>query len=355
VILGYASFIERRAEPGSADERDVTAIREAGERASRLTRQLLSFARREVVRPTVLDLTGVVLEMEQLLRRTIGEHVVLETSLAPDLWPIMADDGQLEQVLINLAVNARDAMPQGGTLTLDTENIDVDAAYAQARPGLGPGRYVRLRVSDTGVGMEPDVAARAFEPFFTTKPKGQGTGLGLATIHGIVTQAGGHVQIYSEPGLGTTFTVLLPATEAAVPEQPAKDHDRTPGGGETILVVEDEPAMLEVTRRILDANGYTVLTAGSGTEALRLAADHDGPIDLLLTDVVMPYMLGKEVAERIGALRPDIRVLFMSGYAQNVIGPLGDLADGRQIIDKPFTEAALLARLQSLLAGVRGA
>jgi signal transduction histidine kinase/CheY-like chemotaxis protein len=355
VILGYASFIERRAEPGSADERDVTAIREAGERASRLTRQLLSFARREVVRPTVLDLTGVVLEMEQLLRRTIGEHVVLETSLAPDLWPIMADDGQLEQVLINLAVNARDAMPQGGTLTLDTENIDVDDAYASARPGLIPGRYVRLRVSDTGVGMAPDVASRAFEPFFTTKPKGQGTGLGLATIHGIVTQAGGHVQIYSERGLGTTFTVLLPATEAAVPEAPPKHHDRTLGGGETILVVEDEPAMLEVTRRILDANGYVVLTAGRGTEALRIAAEHDGPIDLLLTDVVMPYMMGKEVAERVCALRPGIRVLFMSGYAQNVIGPMGDLADGRRIIDKPFTEAALLARLQSLFAGVRGA
>jgi signal transduction histidine kinase/CheY-like chemotaxis protein len=350
VILGYASFIERRAAEGSADERDVTAIREAGERATRLTRQLLAFARREVVRPTVLDLTGVVLEMEQLLRRTIGEHVVLETSLAPDLWPIMADDGQLEQVLVNLAVNARDAMPQGGTLTLDTENVDVDAAYAQTRPGLQPGRYVRLRVSDTGFGMTPDVAARAFEPFFTTKPKGQGTGLGLATIHGIVSQAGGHVQIYSEPGLGTTFTVLLPTTDAAVPESSQPENDRAPGGGETILVVEDEPAMLEVTRRILDANGYTVLTAGRGTEAVKLAAEHDGPIDLLLTDVVMPYMLGKEVAERVGALRPGIRVLFMSGYAQNVIGPIGDLADGRQIIDKPFTEAALLGRLRTLLA-----
>jgi nitrogen-specific signal transduction histidine kinase len=350
VILGYASFIERRAAEGSADQRDVTAIREAGERATRLTRQLLAFARREVVRPTVLDLTGVVLEMEQLLRRTIGEHVVLETSLAPDLWPIMADDGQLEQVLVNLAVNARDAMPQGGTLTLDTENVDVDAAYAQARPGLAPGRYVRLRVSDTGVGMTPEVAAKAFEPFFTTKPKGQGTGLGLATIHGIVTQAGGHVQIYSEPGLGTTFTVLLPTTEAAAPDAPATDDDRAPGGGETILVVEDEPAMLEVTRRILDANGYTVLTAGRGTEAVKIAAEHDGPIDLLLSDVVMPYMLGKEVAARVGALRPGIQVLFMSGYAQNVIGPIGDLADGRQIIDKPFTEAVLLQRLTALLA-----
>ena len=249
----------------------MTEIRKAGERATRLTQQLLSFARREVVRPKVLDLTGVVLEMEQLLRRTLGEHVVLRTSLAPDLWPIMADYGQLEQVLVNLAVNARDAMPDGGTLTLDTENIAVDDAYAQHPHRPVPGRYVRLRVSDTGVGMSREVAARAFEPFFTTKPKGQGTGLGLATIHGIVTQAGGHVQIYSEPGLGTTFTVLLPATDAPVPGRtPARSPaSRERGGGETILVVEDEPAMLEVTRRILDGNGYEVLTARRGPRGAR--------------------------------------------------------------------------------------
>jgi signal transduction histidine kinase/CheY-like chemotaxis protein len=354
VILGYAAFIERRAAEGSDDERDVAQIREAGERATRLTRQLLAFARREVVRPSVLDLTGVVLEMEQLLRRTIGEHVLLETSLAPDLWPIMSDYGQLEQVLLNLAVNARDAMPEGGSLTLDTENVAVDAAYASTRPGLAPGRYVRLRVSDTGVGMEPEVAARAFEPFFTTKPKGQGTGLGLATIHGIVTAAGGHVQIYSEPGLGTTFTVLLPATDAPVPAHPPAPAERASGGGETILVVEDEPAMLEVTRRILEANGYKVLAAPSGIEALRLATEHPGPIDLLLTDVVMPVMLGKEVAEKVTALRPDTCVLFMSGYAQAVIGPMGDLSGGREIIDKPFTEAALLERLRSLLGARAG-
>ena len=218
MILGYASFIERRAVDHGQDAHDVVEIRKAGERATRLTRQLLAFARREVVRPKVLDLTGVVLEMEQLLRRTLGEHIVLETSLAPDLWPVMADYGQLEQVLVNLAVNARDAMPDGGVLTLDTENIAVDEAYASTRTGLDPGPYARLRVSDTGVGMTPDVAARAFEPFYTTKPKGQGTGLGLATIHGIITQAGGNVQIYSEAGLGTTFTVLLPATDAPVPD-----------------------------------------------------------------------------------------------------------------------------------------
>jgi signal transduction histidine kinase len=344
VILGYAKFIERRAEPGTRDEHDSAEIRKAGERATRLTRQLLSFARREVVRPRVLDLTGVVLEMEELLRRTIGEHVVLKTSLAPDLWPIMADHGQLEQILLNLAVNARDAMPDGGTLTLDTENVEADAAFVSSHPSLEPGRYVRLRVSDSGIGMDRATAARAFEPFFTTKASGDGTGLGLATVHGIVAQAGGSVQIYSEPGLGTTFTILLPTTDAPVPGR-AGDDTVPParGRGETILVVEDEPALLEVTRRILDENGYEVLAAAGGAEALRLADEHPGEIDVLLTDVVMPEMLGKEVAERLTAARPGVRVLFMSGYAQPVIELTGE------IIDKPFTEAALLARLRALL------
>ncbi len=349
VILGYATFIARRADEGSDDERDVGEIRKAGERATRLTHQLLAFARRETVRPRVLDLTGVVLEMEQLLRRTLGEHVALETALAADLSPIMADYGQLEQVLVNLAINARDAMPEGGTLTLDTENVDADDAYVAVRAGLAPGRYVRLRVSDTGTGMTPEIAARAFEPFFTTKPKGQGTGLGLATIYGIVTGAGGHVQIYSEPGLGTTFTVLLPATDAPPPELvPRSEPPR--GHGETILVVEDEAAMLEVTRRLLQDGGYTVLTASGGEAALRLVAGHPGEIQLLLTDVVMPGMLGKEVAVRVGELRPGIPVLYMSGYAQAVIAPMGDLAAGHAIIDKPFSEAALLERVAEALS-----
>jgi signal transduction histidine kinase/CheY-like chemotaxis protein len=350
VILGYASFIARRAPEGSDDERDVREISTAGERATRLTQSLLAFARRETVRPKVLDLTGVVLEMEQLLRRTLGRHVTLETALAADLWPIMADYGQLEQVLVNLAVNARDAMPDGGTLTLDTENVVADAAYAGVRTGLAPGRYVRLRVSDTGVGMPPEVAAQAFDPFFTTKPKGEGTGLGLATIYGIVTEAGGHVQIYSEPGLGTTLTVLLPATDAPAPVAVERDREPRRGSGETILVVEDEPAMLEVARRLLENGGYRVLTAGGGQEALGVVAAHDGRIDLLLTDVVMPGMLGKEVAARVSELRPGIAVLYMSGYAQSVIGPMGDLANGHSIIDKPFTEAALLERVGAALS-----
>jgi CheY-like chemotaxis protein len=286
--------------------------------------------------------------MEQLLRRTLGEHVQLETALAADLWPIMADYGQLEQVLVNLAINARDAMPEGGTLTLDTENVDADDVYVAARAGLAPGRYVRLRVSDTGTGMAPEVAARAFEPFFTTKPKGEGTGLGLATIYGIVTGAGGHVQIYSEPGLGTTFTVLLPATDAPMPEPDQRREPRR-GRGETILVVEDEAAMLEVARRLLEDGGYSVLTASGGEEALRIVSGHEGEIHLLLTDVVMPGMLGKEIAARVAQLRPGIPVLYMSGYAQAVIGPMGDLSSGHAIIDKPFTEAQLLDRVAEAL------
>jgi PAS domain S-box-containing protein len=347
VILGYTAFVEEKVS-GQVRE-DVGQIREAGERATRLTRQLLAFARREVVRPESLDLTGLVREMDQLLRRTIGEHVRLSATLAPDLWPVMADQGQLEQVLVNLAVNARDAMPEGGTLGLETDNVYADQDYATSRPGLAIGRYVRLRVSDTGTGMPRDVVARAFEPFFTTKPKGEGTGLGLATIYGIVTGAGGHAHIYSEPGIGTTFTVLLPASDARACEpEPDVSAGRASSGG-TVLVVEDEEAMLEVTRRILTRNGFTVLTAGKGSEAIRCASDHEGSIDLLLTDVVMPEMLGKEVAERITELRPDIRVLFMSGYAKGVIGAVGDIADGHALIDKPFSEATLIGRVRQVL------
>jgi CheY-like chemotaxis protein len=260
---------------------------------------------------------------------------------------VLADYGQLEQVLVNLAINARDAMPDGGTLTIDTENVEVDAAYAGGRPGLDLGRYVRLRVSDDGVGMDRSVAARVFEPFFTTKPKGQGTGLGLATVYGIVTQTGGDVRLYSEPGVGTTFSILLPTTDAAVPEQ-TRQPVRPPraGGGETILVVDDEPAVLEVTRRILADHDYDVLPANGGPEALRIAEDHDGEIALLVTDVVMPDMLGKEVAERVRAGRPQISVLYMSGYAQAVVEPG---ADAEAIIDKPFSAATLLGRVRETL------
>jgi hypothetical protein len=358
VILNYSSFLgEEVTAAAAADDGerwrtaadDLEQIRRAAERATGLTHQLLAFGRREVVRPQVLTLNEVVGDVEQLLRRTIGEDVELITTLASGLWPVMADPGQMEQVLVNLAVNARDAMPTGGTLSIDTENIEVDEDYAAQRPGIAAGRHVRLRVSDTGEGMDPEVIGRAFEPFFTTKPKGEGSGLGLATVYGIITQAGGHAQIYSEPGLGTTFTALLPATEAVSvqTDEPAGAH--RPRGGETVLVVEDEDAMREVTRRILARNGYDVLTASGGPAAISLVADHGGEIELLVTDVVMPQMLGQEVARKLTALRPSMRVLYMSGYAQPVLASKGTLEAGVVLLEKPFSEPVLLAKVREVL------
>jgi len=358
VILNYAAFIGEEvsdaanAEGGDrwqAVSDDVAQVRRAAERATQLTHQLLAFGRREIVQPEVLDLNAVVRDVEQLLRRSIGEHVELNISLASELWEVLADPGQIEQVLLNLAVNARDAMPGGGLLTIDTANVTVDEGHASLRPALTPGRHVRLRVSDTGFGMEQDVLERVFEPFFTTKPKGEGSGLGLATVYGIISQAGGYAQIYSEPGLGTTFTALLPATEDTRPKLQPSTERPSERGGETILVVEDEDAMREVTRRILSRNGHTVLVAASGEDAIGIASGHVGDIDLLLTDVIMPQMLGKEVAERIIALRPGIRVLYMSGYAQPVLASNGTLSEGVSLIEKPFSAFELLAKAREVL------
>ena len=358
VILNYASFVEEEAataarmnegERWEAVHRDVEEIERAAERAARLTRQLLAFARREPVRPQVLSLNAVVSDVEKLLGRTIGEHVELVTSLAPEVWPTLADTGQMEQVLVNLAVNARDAMPSGGTLTIDTENIEVDEDYAAGRVDLRSGRYVRLRVSDTGTGIERDVLEHVFEPFFTTKPKGEGTGLGLATVYGIIKQAGGHAQIYSEVGMGTTFSALLPATENISSADEQATMILRGGRHETVLVVEDEDALREVTRRILTRNGYQVIAAASGSEAIALATKHPGEIDLLLTDVIMPQMLGKEVAERVAALRPGLRVLYTSGYAQSVLDSKGRLEAGVALLEKPFTESMLLTKLREVL------
>jgi PAS domain S-box-containing protein len=363
VILNYASFIGEElaaaaAEPGGghrwdATRRDVDQIQRAAERATELTHQLLAFGRREVVRPQVLDLNDVIMTVQDMLRRTLGEHVELETALQSDVWQVLADPGQLEQVLVNLAVNARDAMPAGGRLTIDTGNLLVDPGYAEQRPGIKTGPYVRLRVSDTGTGMPHDVVERAFEPFFTTKPKGEGAGLGLATAYGIITQADGHLQIYSEPGLGTTITAMLPATqEQPVQTEPQPVSRRIPGG-ETVLVVEDEEAMREVTRRILTRNGYQVITASGGAEAIALARGKPADIDLLITDVIMPRMQGKEVADRLHGVCPQIRVLYMSGYAHPVLASQGTLDAGVMLIEKPFSEASLLEKVREVLEADR--
>jgi PAS domain S-box-containing protein len=358
VILNYAAFVGEEIERAShelggrrweAVGRDVDQIQRAAERATRLTHQLLAFGRREVVSPRVISLNDVIGDVDELLRRTLGEHIELIIALGDDLWPILADPGQIEQILLNLVVNARDAMPDAGVLTIDTQNTDVDEAFTATRPGIPTGRFVQMRVSDTGVGMAADVLDRAFEPFFTTKAKGEGSGLGLPTVYGIITQAGGYAQLVSEAGSGTTFSALLPATEEAVVHDADRAAPASVGGGETILLVEDEGALLEVMRRILVRNGYQVLAASSGREALAVARQRTGGIEILVTDVVMPQMQGKEVADALTKLRPSIRVLYVSGYARPLVASRGTLEEGVALLEKPFSEATLLAKVREVL------
>jgi PAS domain S-box-containing protein len=340
VVVNYANFVIEEAESAEPDLKMIAAdarqVIRAGQRGTDLTHQLLAFARREVVRPQVLDLNTVIGDVRELLRRSIGEHITLIFRPGAELPPVTCDPGQIEQLLVNLALNARDAMPAGGNLVVDT------GAH---------GDRVRMRVSDSGRGMTADVLEHAFEPFFTTKASGEGTGLGLATVYGIVTQAGGEVSIASEPGLGTTVTVLLPAGAAAdsAPSAPASAPTR--GHGETLLVVEDEAALRDVAGRILSGAGYHVLAAECGPEALELAARHEGVIDLLVSDVVMPGMLGKDLADRLTNARPETRVLYMSGYAQPVLHTHGTLDPGVALLEKPFTADDLLTAVRSRLDG----
>jgi PAS domain S-box-containing protein len=368
VIVNFALFAKEKVlasgngTPNQALElavKDIDRVVRAGESAARLTHQLLAFARREVVRPQALDVNSVVAELEPLVSRTLGEHIEFITSPGKDLWPALMDPGQLEQVLTNLLVNARDAMPQGGKVIIDCDNVNVDDAYAAGRPGLRPGRYVRIRVTDTGTGMDAATLQRVFEPFFTTKPKGQGTGLGLATVYGIVNQAGGDVSIYSEVGVGTRAHVLLPASDeapktAAAPDKPSSPPGAaaTPAPGRalaTLLVVEDAEDLREITELILTRNGYHVITASNGRAALDVVKHYAAKIDLLLTDVVMPHMQGPELAKRVSELHPEIRILYMSGYAQPMLGDSGILDEGILLIEKPFTEPTLLAKVEQAL------
>jgi nitrogen-specific signal transduction histidine kinase/CheY-like chemotaxis protein len=350
VILNYAAFVaEELTEVTPKLEnalRDIGQIQRAAHRAVELTHQLLAFARREVVQPCALDLNTVVTDVEHLLQRTLGTEIMLVTNLDAELSPVLADAGQIEQVLINLALNARDAMPEGGTLSLDTANVALDGSTL-----LPAGEYVRLRVADTGAGMTTEVASHVFEPFFTTKAEGFGTGLGLSTVYGIVTQAEGTITIYSAPEAGATFTILLPATArpAAVEKAPLS-YERTPQG-EMVLVVEDQEALRQVTQRIFERSGYQVMTAPDGPTAIQMALDYLGDIHLLVSDVVMPHMLGKEVAERIIDIKPDIEVLFMSGYAQPVLASQGRLDPGVNLIEKPFTAQALIEAAGRILNG----
>jgi hypothetical protein len=300
----------------------------------------------------VIAVNAVVAEVRQFLERTIGEHVQLEIALEPDLPRVLADPGRIEQVLVNLAVNARDAMSDGGQLTITTESQHVDDAFADPRPGLGTGLHVVIHVADTGSGMDPETQKRAFEPFFTTKAPAAGSGLGLATVYGIVSQAEGYIEVASEVGVGTVFTVYLPATaREATPTPATVTAARRPPDRCTILLVEDERAMRDVTRRILERRGHRVLVAGSGREAVELAAASTEPIDVLLTDVIMPEMLGRDVAAGVSRVQPGVRVLYMSGYDRPVLTSDGRLELGVVLMEKPFDEATLLDKLREVLGG----
>ncbi|MBP9825112.1 MAG: PAS domain S-box protein [Thermoanaerobaculia bacterium] len=355
VILGYGELVRSEVEPGTPVAEYVTEMVQAAERAATLTRQLQAFSRKQILQPRRLDLNELVANAHRMLDRVIGEDIALVVRPAPTLGTVLADPGQIDQILLNLAINARDAMPKGGTLTIETADIELaEETPAPDRPAMVPGRYVRLAVSDTGVGMDAETQRRIFEPFFTTKPPGQGTGLGLATVYGIVKQSGGYIWVDSEPGLGTTFQIYLPRIDEpphgnrpGVP--PAMPPAMSHGGHETVLLVEDNPALRDVTRRQLEAAGYTVLLAGDGEEALALAGTHAAPIDLLLTDVVMPKLGGGELAGRLVALRPGLPVLFMSGYTDGAIAQHGMLADGIALLEKPFSGKGLVQAVRKAL------
>jgi two-component system cell cycle sensor histidine kinase/response regulator CckA len=354
VIIGYSELLLRDLATGSPAARRMTEIRNAAGRAAELTRQLLAFSRRQVLQPRVLDLNAVVSEAEAMLARVIGENVEIVTVLAPDLGRVRADPGQIQQVIFNFAVNARDAMPGGGRLTLRTRNVDLDHGYAERHPGLAPGRYVALLVSDTGHGMSPEVLEHMFEPFFTTKGQGHGTGLGLATVYGIVTQSGGHVEVESAVDRGTTFKVYLPLADAEQDDAAPASPPVLPRASETVLLIEDAEPLRDMVQEILEADGYRVLAAGDAERALEVAASHAGPIALVITDVVMPGMSGPAAAERLQVLRPEARVLFMSGYTDEAIGRQGVLDRETQFIQKPFSADALLRKVREVLGPDQG-
>ncbi|MDB5386443.1 MAG: Blue-light-activated protein [Planctomycetaceae bacterium] len=350
IINGYSEIILTEILENRTVQDFAGEIRQAGERAAALTRQLLAFSRKQVLDPRLLSLNTIVTDTEGMLRRLIGEDIVVSAVLAPALGRVKADPGQIEQVILNLAINARDAMPQGGNLTIETANTELDETYTQTYSDVRPGRYVMLAVTDTGTGMDKATKVRIFEPFFTTKEPGKGTGLGLATVFGIVKQSGGHIAVYSEPGHGTTFKVYLPAVDeitAATPSPSPLKPDLN--GTETIILTEDEPALRAVASRILQMRGYTVMEASQGPDALRIAEEYKGTIDLLLTDVVMPAMSGRQLAKGIAASRPFIKVLYMSGYTDDAVVRHGVLEAETAFIQKPFTPNALALKVRDVL------
>ena len=350
-ILGYSHLLRDQLGPDDARRQDVEEIRMATERAVSLTRQLLAFSRKQMLRPVVLDLNAELTSMDKMLRRLIGEDIELVAALPPTLGRVKADPSQIEQVIMNLAVNARDAMPGGGKLTLETSDVELAQPHSREGVTVPAGAYVQLVVRDTGIGMDATTRAHLFEPFFTTKEVGKGTGLGLATVYGIVKQSGGYVWADSEPGQGTTFKIYLPQV-AEEPEPAAAAAPTGPvHGSETVLLVEDEEPVRALARKVLEAHGYTVLEARRGDDALGLASRHDGPIGLLLSDVIMPGMNGRELAQRLTSLRREMKVLYISGYTDNAIVSQGTLERGTALLQKPFSPEALTRKVREVLDG----
>jgi len=351
-IVGYADLVLTQLPTESVLRKDVEEIRRAGHSAASLTRQLLAFSRKQVLTPQILDLNASVSNLKKLLHRLIGEHIRLEWRLSTPLDRVRADAGQIEQVILNLALNARDAMVTGGTLSIETANVELDHSYVVDHPGAQAGPHVMLAISDTGVGMDKAVQQHVFEPFYSTKAPGQGTGLGLATVYGIVKQSGGSIFVYSEPGHGTTFKIFLPRVEqtADIPEVPTH-APRALAGAETVLLVEDQPQVRSVASEVLRRHGYTVIDAANGAEALVVARNHDGRIDLLVTDVVMPGLSGRTLAAKFVEQQPAARVLYMSGYTDDSIVQQGILEGGVAFIQKPFTPTALLQKVRDVLDG----
>lgn len=328
----------------------VQRIDEAAERAAGLTSQLLAFSRRQVLQPKIFDLNKLTTSLDQMLRRLIGEHIEMNTVVGVESSPVQADTGQIEQVIMNLVINARDAMPKGGKLTLETANLELDEAYAAKHEGVIPGPWVMLAISDTGVGMDAETQTRIYDPFFTTKGLGKGTGLGLSTVYGIVKQSGGHIWVQSEPGRGSTFKVYLPRVGEAI--EAAKKEDRPAAnlrGHETVLVVEDEPQLRDLVELMLSSRGYSILTVDNPLQADAFSQRYPGPIHLLLTDVVLPGISGRDVARQVTAHRPDMKVLFTSGYTPDAIVHHGVLEAGLNFIQKPFTLETLSNKVRAVL------
>jgi PAS domain S-box-containing protein len=349
-IIGYSEIVKRRLDEDDPMREQIEEIEKAGHRAASLTNQLLAFSRKQVLQPQVLDLNAVIADISNMLKRLIGEDIELRTNLDPSIGYVKVDPGQIDQIIMNLAVNARDAMPRGGKLTIETQNVYLDETYTNQHAEVQAGPYVMLAISDTGIGMDRETQARVFEPFFTTKERGKGTGLGLSTVFGIVRQSGGHVWVYSEPGRGTTFKVYLPLVEQASQiVQTWEPRVETLRGTETVLLVEDEEAVRKLAHQVLDMNGYKVLVAADPAEALRLCRQHEGPIHLMITDVVMPGMSGRELAERLIATRPEMELVYMSGYTDDAIVHHGVLDAGVAFLQKPFTPDALGRKVREIL------